>query len=80
MTTTQVFQNGNSQVVRLPAGFEFAASEVAIRREGEAVILEPLKLGTWPKGFFEKIRIDDAAFRRPDQPAVPPAPPIDSPL
>ena len=78
MTTTQVFQNGDSQMVRLPLGFEFAASEVAIRREGEAVILEPLKPNAWPEGFFEKVRIDDAAFRRPNQPAMPPAPQIES--
>lgn len=74
MTTTQVFQNGDSQAVRLPSGFEFAAKEVAIRREGEAVILEPIKDAAWPEKFFERIRIDDPAFRRPDQGVMPVAP------
>jgi virulence-associated protein VagC len=72
--TTQVFQNGDSQVVRLPAGYQFAESEVAIRRQGEAVILEPIKSATWPADFFERIRIDDPAFERPDQGILPPAP------
>ena len=77
MTTTQVFQNGDSQAVRLPEGFRFAAKEVAIRREGEAVILEPIETKTWPEGFFDRIRIDDPAFARPEQGIVPPAPRMD---
>lgn len=77
MTTTQVFQNGDSQAVRLPAGFEFAVPEVAIRREGEAVILEPIKSNAWPERFFDRIRIDDPAFRRPEQGEMPPAPQIE---
>jgi len=79
MTTTEIFQTGDGQVVRLPQGFEFSASEVAIRRDGEAVILEPIKTGNWPEKFFDEIRIDDPAFRRPEQGAMPVAPEIDSP-
>jgi virulence-associated protein VagC len=78
MTTTQVLQNGDLQMVRLPAGFQFSASEVAIRRDGEAVILEPIKSTVWPDNFFEMIRIDDPAFRRPDQGKMPVAPDIAS--
>jgi virulence-associated protein VagC len=77
MTTTQVFQNGDSQSVRLPSGFEFADKEVAIRRDGEAVILEPIKRTAWPKDFFTQIRIDDPAFCRPDQGEMPAAPQIE---
>lgn len=79
MTTTEVFQTGDGQVVRLPQGFEFSAREVAIRRDGETVILEPLKTGYWPQSFFDEIRVDDPAFGRPDQGAMPAAPQIDSP-
>jgi virulence-associated protein VagC len=78
MTTTQIIQTGEWQVVRLPQGFEFAAKEVAIRREGNAVILEPIKTGTWPEKFFERIHIADPAFRRPEQGAMPAAPKLDS--
>lgn len=78
MTTTHVFQDGNTQAVRLPAGFEFATGEIAIRREGEAVILEPIKATVWPENFFDSIHIDDPAFTRPPQGSVPPAPEIAS--
>jgi len=76
MTKTQVIQDGDTQVVRLPSGFEFATEEIAIRREGEAVILEPLKPTAWPEGFFESIRIEDPAFTRPRQGIMPSAPEI----
>lgn len=65
---------GRSQAVRLPKAYRFEADEVAIHREGERVILEPIKPTWWPRGFFQNIRISDRAFRRPDQDELPPAP------
>jgi len=38
----KLFRNGNSQAVRLPQEFRFNGDEVLIRKEGDAVILEPL--------------------------------------
>ncbi len=76
MAITKVFQSGTGQAVQLPHGFEFATDEVAIRREGQAVIIEPIKSSGWPKDFFESIRIDDPAFERPPQGVMPPAPEI----
>jgi antitoxin VapB len=76
MAMTKVFQSGNGQAVLLPHGFEFNSSEVAVRREGDAVILEPIKPRGWPKDFFESIRVDDPAFARPLQGMMPPAPEI----
>lgn len=38
----KVFWSGRSQAVRLPKEFRFDTDEVAIRREGSAVILEPV--------------------------------------
>jgi hypothetical protein len=35
------------------------------------VLLVPLKASTWPEGFFENIRIEDANFTRPDQGELP---------
>lgn len=72
--TTRVFQNGDLQAVQLPHGYEFAASEISIRRQGDTIILEPVKPAVWPPGFFDAIRIEDPAFSRPDQGAAPPAP------
>lgn len=38
----KVFWSGRSQAVRLPKEFRFDADAVRIRREGDAVILEPI--------------------------------------
>ena len=40
--TAKLFRNGNSQAVRLPQEFRFAGDEVRIRKEGDAVVLEPM--------------------------------------
>ena len=77
MQTAEIFRADGTQAVKLPEGFQFAGSAVSIRREGEAVILEPLKPATWPPGFFDRIRIDDPAFRRPEQGQAPPVPSLD---
>ena len=37
----RVFMTGNSQAVRLPREFRFDVDRVAIRREGDRVILSP---------------------------------------
>ena len=77
MTTANIIRGDGSQTVVLPSGFQFAGDKVSIRREGDAVILEPIKGKTWPPGFFEAIQIDDPAFTRPPQGEVPPAPVLD---
>jgi len=46
MNTAKIFWSGRSQAVRLPKSFRFDAEEVRIRRNGNAVILEPVaKIG-----------------------------------
>ena len=52
-TTAKLFQNGRSQAVRLPKAFRFKGTEVIIRRQGEMVILEPVKKKAWPEGFWD---------------------------
>ena len=42
METAKVFWSGRSQAVRLPKSYRFGGSEVRIRRQGNAVILEPI--------------------------------------
>jgi virulence-associated protein VagC len=73
MTTTQVINGGDGQLVRVPEEFRLASSEVTIRREGNTLVLEPVNIreAVWPIGFFEEVRIDDPAFERPPQ-GVPP--------
>jgi len=78
MRRAKLFNNGGSQAVRLPRDFRFEDPEVSIRKDGEAVILEPIKKRTWPRGFFKRIRIDDPSFGRPDQGQIPVIAPLDS--
>ena len=41
MRVAKLFQNGQSQAVRLPKEFRFDGDEVFIRRVGNAVVLTP---------------------------------------
>lgn len=43
MDTAKLFQTGRSQAVRLPKAFRMPGSEVKIRRDGDKIILEPIK-------------------------------------
>lgn len=54
--TARLFKNGRSQAVRLPKQFRFSGDEVLVSREGEAVILEPIKRKGWPRGYWERLR------------------------
>lgn len=48
MKIVKLFKNGRSQAVRLPKKFRFEGlKEVSIRREGKAVILEPVEEFSW---------------------------------
>ena len=78
MKTTDVISIGGRQAVRLPDEFRFTEATVSIRKEGEAVILEPVKSNAWPDGFFKNVHVDDPAFARPPQGKTPPAPAMDS--
>lgn len=51
----KLFTNGRSQAVRLPREFRFEGKEVAIRKEGDAVILEPVGKRKWPSGYWQHI-------------------------
>jgi virulence-associated protein VagC len=72
--TAEVIELQGTQAVKLPDDFRFDAESVWISRQGDAVILQPIKKAQWPPTFFEDIRIDDPAFGRPDQGQAPPAP------
>lgn len=62
MTTTKVFQSGNSQAVRIPKELRTEKKEFYIRRIGDAYILYPTDdpwfplratIGTFPEDFLE---------------------------
>jgi virulence-associated protein VagC len=52
----RVFWTGRSQAVRRPRAFRVATREVLVRRQGEALVLEPLALERdekgWPLAFW----------------------------
>ena len=66
--TAKVFWSGRSQAVRLPKEYRFESDEVRIRRQGNAVILEPLaKDWSWLKdvvGLVDK-DFEEAATEQP---------------
>ena len=51
----KIFANGRSQAIRLPREFRFEGKEVAIRKEGDAVILEPVAKRRWPAGYWQRL-------------------------
>lgn len=70
MTKAKVFWSGRSQAVRLPKEFRFEFNEVNIRRQGSAVLLEPIE-DDW--GWLDDLvgKVDDffvnAALEEPPQ-------------
>ena len=73
--TAEIISFDGQQAVKLPPEFAVSASALSIRKDGEAIILEPIKAAQWPKDIFEAIRIDDPAFCRQPQGQMPPVPP-----
>ena len=52
----KVFWTGRSQAVRLPLAFRVATREVSVRRQGTALVLEPVESARdengWPLAFW----------------------------
>ena len=53
MKTARLFQNGQSQAVRLPKEFRFSGNKVFIKKMGNAVILIPYQ-ASW-QSLFESL-------------------------
>lgn len=76
LATAKLFQHGGSQAVRLPKAFRFEGTEVTVRRDGEAVILEPIKKKRPPTreemaAFWAKVdSLGGADFPDRDQPPM----------
>lgn len=71
METATVILEGDRQTVRLPKSVHLPTT-VAVRHEGESVVLEPIKPTVWPENFFDSIHILDSSFDRPSQGNLPP--------
>jgi antitoxin VapB len=73
MTTTRVFQSGNSQAVRIPREFQLDVTEVEIFRRGDELILRKKKenllyvldiFAAMPDDFMEEGRNDPPPQQR----------------
>lgn len=66
-TTAKLFRNGRSQAVRIPKAFRFeGVDEVIIRKEGETLILMPIRK-TWQSYAREAPSVgDDFMAERPE--------------
>ena len=73
----EIVRHNGAQLVKLPEEFHLEGDTVSVRRQGEALVLEPVKPARWPAGFFDQIHVADPAFTRPPQGPVPPAPALD---
>ena len=67
MKTAKLFQNGQSQAVRLPKEFRFEGEEVFIKKHGNVVMLMPV-VNSWDSllGSLDKFSPDFMSER--DQP------------
>ena len=67
MRTAKIFKNGRSQAVRIPRDFAFeGVTEVAMRKVGQRLILEPLRK-SWLTLNDESDPVgDDFLAERPD--------------
>jgi antitoxin VapB len=69
----KLFWTGRSQAVRLPKEYRFTGKEVAIRKEGDSVILEPIEKPAWPRGFwaeFDRLPPLPDDFEVPERPVA----------
>jgi antitoxin VapB len=69
MAVAKIFWSGHSQAVRLPKAFRFPREikEVADRRQGERIILEPVRPREWPESFWQAFGDMPEGFERPAQ-------------
>lgn len=72
--TTRIFTHGDGQTVDLPEGFRFDEAEVAIRREGRRVILEPIRKPAKTKAELDAMWAEIDALADPDDPFPDPLP------
>jgi antitoxin VapB len=68
MKTAKLFQNGQSQAVRLPKEFRFKDDRVFIKKVGNAVILIPYQ-NPWQSLFDSLDQFSDDFIESREQPA-----------
>ena len=54
-----LFRNGRSQALRIPKEFELPGTEATIRREGEKLVVEPVKKSSLLEYLMTKEPLDE---------------------
>jgi len=68
MKVAKLFQNGQSQAVRLPKEFRFEGDEVYIKKSGKVILLLPMK-NLWGALIESLDKFSDDFMTTRDQPA-----------
>lgn len=68
METAKLFNNGNSQAVRLPKKFRFEGTEVFIKKTDEGVLLIPREQSVWDKWIESIMKYDEPFMEERNQP------------
>lgn len=71
MMTAKLFQNGQSQAVRLPKAFRLPGTEVYIKKVGNAIVLLPMD-HPWDTLWESLTHFSEDFMRERDQPPVQP--------
>jgi antitoxin VapB len=66
-----LFKNGSNQAVRIPREFEMPGEEVIMRKEGDRLVLEPVKLSSLIEYLRTAEPIDEELDFGEDLPAEP---------
>ena len=69
MKTAKLFQNGQSQAVRLPKEFRFEDDHVFVKKTGNVVMLIPAK-GSWESLFDSLNKFSDDFMSERKQPKL----------
>lgn len=69
MATAKVFMSGRSQAVRLPKEFRVDATELAIRKDGDSIILTPIN-SDWARFFSLLQEFENVESIERNQPAA----------
>lgn len=70
-----LFRNGRNQAVRIPREFEFDAAEVMMRKEGDQLILSPVRAHRLLELLASWDPLDED-FTEPDDPPPQERPPL----
>ena len=62
MATAKVFMSGRSQAVRLPKEYRFACDEVEVTREGDGLVLRPIRGRAWVNLLAATNGFDESRF------------------